>query len=155
MLVRKRGSTTATVAALIGGIGAFCGVVVNVFVGINLTAAATADVTRDAAARFLITNFNSGPGQAFADVYAFSEFFAPIIMGVALWRSGRVPRWLAVLFAVGFELVEQTASVGIVRVVLQMAPFAFSTVLLAVWIWRAAGPAALVSEEHAQTHISG
>ena len=45
ILVRKRGSTAATVAALIGGIGALCGVIVNVFVGINLAAAATAHVT--------------------------------------------------------------------------------------------------------------
>ena len=99
MLIRKRGSTAATIAVLLGGIGAFCGVVVNVLGGINLAAAATAHVPRDAAARLLVTNFNSGPGQAFTDVYAFSEFVAPIIMGVALWRSGRVPRWLAVLFA--------------------------------------------------------
>ena len=136
MLVRKRGSTAATVAALIGGIGALCGVIVNVFVGINLAAAATAHVTRDAAARFLIANFNSGPGKAFTDVYAFSEFLAPIIMGVALWRSRRVPRRLAVLFAVGFELAEQTASVGIAKVALQMAPFAIAMVLLAVRLWK-------------------
>jgi hypothetical protein len=67
MLVRKRGSTAATIAVLIGGIGAFCGAVVNVLVGINLAAAATAHVTHDAAARILIANFNTGPGQAFTD----------------------------------------------------------------------------------------
>ena len=50
MLARKRGSTTATIAALIGGIGAFCGAIVNVFVGINLAAAASAHVTHQAAA---------------------------------------------------------------------------------------------------------
>jgi hypothetical protein len=136
MLIRKRGSTAATVAALMGGVGALCGAIVNVFVGINLAAAATAHATRDAAAQFLIANFNSGPGRAFTDVYAFSEFFAPIIMGVALWRSRNAPRWLVVLFAAGFELAEQTASVGILRVVLQMAPFAVATVLLAIKIWR-------------------
>ncbi len=136
MLVRKRGATAATVAALIGEIGALCGVIVNVFVGINLAAAATAHVTRGAAARFLITDFSSGPGRAFTDVYAFSEFLAPIIMGVALWRSRRVPRWLAVLFAVGFELAEQTASVGLPKVVLLMAPFAVAMTLLGVRIWK-------------------
>jgi hypothetical protein len=138
MLIRKRGSTAATIAVLLGGIGAFCGAVVNVLVGINLAAAASAHVTRDAAARFLVTNFNSGPGKAFTDVYAFGEFVAPIIMGVALWRSRRVPRWLAVLFVAGFELAEQTASDGITRVVVQMAPFAVAMVLLAIQIWRAA-----------------
>jgi hypothetical protein len=138
MLIRKRGSTTATIAVLLGGIGALCGVVVNVLGGINLAAAATAHVTRCGCTASGYQRFNSGPGQAFTDVYAFSEFVAPIIMGVALWRSGRAPRWLAVLFALGFELAEQTSSVGIARVVLQMAPFALAMVLLAVQIWRAA-----------------
>ncbi|HUC37951.1 MAG TPA: hypothetical protein VMR97_12620 [Acidimicrobiales bacterium] len=140
MLVRQRGSTGATIAALIGGISAFCGAIVNVMVGINLAAAATAHVTRAAAARVLIANFNSKPGQAFTDVYAFGEYLAPIIMGVALWRSRCVPRWLAVLLAVGFELAEQTASVGITKVVLQMAPFALAMVLLALRIWQTTEP---------------
>jgi hypothetical protein len=135
MLVRKRGSTAATIAALIGIIGAFCGAVVNVFVGINLAAAATASVTQDAAARILMANFNSGAGQAFTYVYAFGEFVAPVIVGIALWRSRSVPRWLAVLFAAGFELAEQTASVGIVKVVLLMAPFAVAMVLLSIRLW--------------------
>lgn len=146
MLVRRNGSSAATIAVLLGGIGAFCGAIVNVFVGLNLAGAATARVARDAAARFLVTNFNSGPGQAFTDIYAFSEFVAPIIMGVALWRSGRVPRWLAVLFAAGFELAAQTASVGVARVVVQMAPFALAMVLLSVRIWRAADEAAPVGD---------
>ncbi len=46
MMVRKLGSTAATIAVLMGGIGAFFGAIVNVFVGINLAAAATAAVTR-------------------------------------------------------------------------------------------------------------
>ena len=37
-LVRDRGSALATVAALIGGVGAFCGAIVNVLVGYNLAA---------------------------------------------------------------------------------------------------------------------
>jgi hypothetical protein len=148
MLIRSRGSSAATFAVLIGGVGAFCGVVANVLGGINLAAAATAHVPRDAAARLLVANFNSGPGQAFTDVYALSEFVAPIIMGVALWRSGRVPRWLAVLFAMGFELAEQTASAGIAKVVLQMAPFALAMVLLSVRIWRAADRVAQIGGDH-------
>lgn len=138
MLVRKRGSTAATMAVLLGGLGAFCGVIANVFGGINLAAASMAHVTRDAAARILVANFNSGPGEAFTYVYAFSEYLAPIIMGFALWRSRRVSRWLVVLFVVGFEIAEQTASVGIARVCLQMSPFALAMVLLAVHTWRAA-----------------
>ncbi|HEY3923706.1 MAG TPA: hypothetical protein VGL75_04030 [Acidothermaceae bacterium] len=137
VLVRKRGSTAATIAVLIGGIGAFCGAIVNVLVGINVAAAATAHVTQDAAAQLLIRNFSSGPGQAFTDAYAFGEFVAPIVMGIALWRSRTVPRWLAALFAIGFELAEQTASVGIVKVLLLMAPFAVAMVLLSIRIWQA------------------
>jgi hypothetical protein len=141
VLVRKRGSTTAVIAVLLGGAGSFCGAIVNVFVGLNLAAAATAHVTRNAAARILIANFNSGAGQAFTDIYALGEFVAPVIMGAALWRSRQVPHWLAVLFALGFELAEQTASVGLAKVVLQMAPFALSMVLLAILVWRATEPA--------------
>jgi hypothetical protein len=122
--------------------------VVNVLVGINVAAAATAHVTGDAAARIVVANFNSPAGKAFTDAYAFGEVFAPIIMGVALWRSRRVPLWLAVLFAAGFELAEQTASVGIGRVVLQMAPFAIAMVLLAVPMWRSAEPDAPDNADH-------
>jgi hypothetical protein len=154
MLVRERGSMAATIAAVLGGTGALCGAIVNVFVGINLAAAATAYVNREAAARFLIANFNSGPGQTFTDVYAFSEYLAPVIMGAALWRSRRVPRWLAVLFSVGFELAEETASVGPAKVVLQMALFALAMVLLAVRIWRAAAPAAPFSDGNEPTHLT-
>ncbi len=150
LLVRKRGSTTATIAALIGGIGAFCGAIVNVFVGLNLAAAATAHVTRQAAARILVANFNSRAGQVFTDIYAFSEFVAPVIMGVALWRSRRVPRWLAVLFAVGFEAAEQTGSFGLTKVVLFMAPFAAAMVLLAVRIWKEPEPALPVTDSKEQ-----
>lgn len=148
MLIRKRGSTTATIAVLLGGIGAFCGAVVNVLVGINLAAASSARVSRDAAARILVTNFNSGPGKAFTDVYAFGESVAPIILGVALWRSRCVPRWLAVLFVAGFLLAEQTNSVGIVRVSVQMAPFAVAMVLLALRIWRTADQAVAIGDRN-------
>ena len=55
----------ATVAALIGGIGAFCGALVNVLVYPSLAAVATAHLSQDAAARFLVTAFNSGFGHAF------------------------------------------------------------------------------------------
>lgn len=146
LLVRGRGSALATIAAVIGGIGAFCGAVVNVFVGINLAAAATAPITRQAAAHVLVANFTSAPGQVFTDIYALSEFVAPILMGIALWRSGAVPRWIAVLFAAGFELAEQTASVGPAKVVLLMAPFALAMILLSIRIWHA--PAPLVTTEN-------
>jgi hypothetical protein len=35
------------------------------------------------------------------DVYIVGIYLAPILMGIALWRSRSVPRWLAVLFVAG------------------------------------------------------
>src|ERR1039457_2034414 len=105
-LVRDRGSGVATVAALIGGLGAFCGALVNVLVGVNLAAVATTHLTRGAAARFLVTTFNSGSGQVFLDVYFIGIFAAPVLMGFALWRSRSVPRWLAVLFLISLEVAQ-------------------------------------------------
>jgi hypothetical protein len=137
-LVRERGSVIATVAALIGGIGAFCGAIVNVLVGVNLAAAAAAHLSADAAARFLVTTFNSAPGQAFTDFYFLGIVVAPVLMGLALWRSRSVPRWLAVLFVLGLEAAQQAGSSGPVRVILFMLPFAVAMVALGWRIWQAA-----------------
>jgi hypothetical protein len=137
VLVRGRGWVIATVATLLGGIGAFCGAIVNVLVGVNLATAASAHMTHDAAARFLVTSFNSAPSQAFTYVYFFAEYTAPVIMGFALWRSRSVPRWLAALFVVGFYVAEAQSAKGPV-VILFMLPWAVAMVLLATRIWHAA-----------------
>jgi hypothetical protein len=137
VLVRGRGWVLATVAALLGGLGAFCGAIVNVLVGVNLAAAASAHMTRDAAAQFLVTSFNSVPTQAFTYFYFVTEYTAPVVMGFALWRSRSVPRWLAVLFTVGLEAAEAQSAKGPV-VILFMLPFAAAMVLLAARIWQAA-----------------
>ncbi len=142
MLVRGRGSAVATVAALLGGIGAFCGALVNVLVGVNLAAAATAPITRGAAAHFLVTSFNSGFEHVFSGLYFLGIFVAPLLMAFALWRSRSVPRWLAVLFAAGFEIAQQVPSAGPVLVAVLMLPFAVAMVLLAVRMWQAAAPPA-------------
>ncbi len=136
-LVRDRGSTLATVAALLGGLGAFCGAIINVIVYPSLAAAATSHVPRDAAAKLLVTTFNSEFGHVFMYFYFASEYLAPLLMAIALWRSRAVPRWLAALFFVGFEVAEGMASYGPI-VVLYMLPFAAAMVLLAAQIWRAA-----------------
>jgi hypothetical protein len=142
MLVRGRGWVVATVAALLGAIGAFCGAIINVLVGVNLAAAATARISPDAAARFLMTSFNSGPGQLFTYLYFVSEYTAPVVMGFALWRSRSVPRWLAALFTVGLEVAQAQSSKGAV-VILFMLPWAITMALLAARIWQsAARPAA-------------
>src|SRR5580658_5041193 len=122
-LVRGRGSMLAIVAALLGGFGAFCGALINVLVGVNVAAAATAHMTQDAAARFLVTSFNSGFEQVFSAIYFLGIVAAPVLMGIALWRSRQVPLWLVVLFTVGIEVAQQVSSAGPVLVVLLMLPF--------------------------------
>jgi hypothetical protein len=135
-LVRDRGSALATVAALVGGLGAFCGAIVNVVAYPTLAAAATAHVSRGAAANLLVTAFNSEFGHVFTYVYFASEFLAPLLMGIALWRSRAVPRWLAALFFVGLQVAELMGSFGPI-VILYMLPFAAAMVLLATRIWSA------------------
>jgi hypothetical protein len=137
-LVRNRGSAIATAAALTGGIGAFCGALINVLVGYNLAAAATARMSPDAAAQFLVTTFNSRAYQVFAAVYFISIFAGPVLMGFALWRSQSTPRWLAVLFFAGLELAQQLGSIGPVAVIVLTLPFAVAMILLAARIWQAA-----------------
>lgn len=154
-LVGGRGWVIATVAALLGGIGAFCGAIINVLVGVNLAAAATAHTSPDAAARFLLTSFNSGAGQIFTYLYFVSEYTAPVLMGFALWRSRSVPRWLAALFVVGLYAAEAQSAKGPV-VILFMLPWAVAMVLLAARIWQAAAqPAASDPEPAAEPVGSG
>ena len=70
-------------------------------------------------------------------MYFASEFLAPLLMGIALWRSRTVPRWLAALFFVGLQVAELMGSFGPI-VVLYMLPFAAAMVLLAARIWHGA-----------------
>ncbi len=146
-LVRGRGSVVATVAALLGGLGAFCGALVNVLVGVNLAAAATAHVSHEAAARFLVTSFNSGFEQVFSSLYFSGIVAAPLLMGFALWRSRSVPRWLAVLFVIGLEIAQQVPSAGPVLVMLLMLPFAAAMLLLGARTWQAAAHTATSDSE--------
>jgi hypothetical protein len=136
-LVRDRGSALATIAALLGGLGAFCGAIVNVLAYPGLAAAATAHVSRDAAGKVLMAGFNSEFGHVLFYAYFASELLAPVLMAIALWRSRSVPRWLAVLFFVGLEVAQQMSSIGPI-VVLYMLPFAAAMILLAARVWQAA-----------------
>jgi hypothetical protein len=139
-LVRERGATLAVIAALLGGLGAFCGAIVNAGVYPGLAAAATAHVPPGAAASVLVTGFSSGFAHVFVYLYFASEYLAPLLMAIALWRSRSVPRWLAALFFVGLEVAEAMSSIGPI-VVLYMLPFAAAMVLLAVRIWQSANAA--------------
>ncbi len=151
-LVTRRGWVIATVAAVLGILGAFSGAIVNVLVGIDLAAAASAHMPHQAAARFLVTSFHSAPSSVAAYVYFVSEYAAPVVMGFALWRSRSVPRWLAVLFTAGLEIAETQGSGG-PKVVLFMLPFAVAMILLAARIWQAAARPAAQLDDAAQTPL--
>ena len=103
-LVRNRGSAVATVAALIGGLGVFCGAITNVLVYPNLAAAATAHLTPGAAARFLVTTFNSGFGHVFlyapeyqssggaiVVLYMLPFAAAMVLLAARLWQAAALP----------------------------------------------------------------
>ena len=152
-LVTGRGWVIATIAALLGGLGAFAGAVYNVLGGIGLAAAASAHTTKLAAAQVLVTSFGSRPAEVAEYVYFVSEYTAPVVMGYALWRSRRVPRWLAVLFTVGLLLAEQMGAIG-PKVALFMLPFAVAMILLAARIWQAAARPASRDPQPAPVPVS-
>src|ERR1700761_3156931 len=69
LLVRERGATLATIAALAGGLGAFCGAIVNVFAYPVLAATASAPVSASSAAQVLVTAANSRFVETFEGLY--------------------------------------------------------------------------------------
>jgi len=135
-LVRERGAALATAAALIGGFGAFCGAIGNVLPGFNLAVTASAHLPREVAARFLVASFTSWPAEAILAGYLGSLLVGTILMAIALWRSGSVPRWLILLFAVGL-VIAAVAPAGIISIPLQL-PWAAAQVVLGARIWQAA-----------------
>jgi hypothetical protein len=134
-LATRRGAGLATVAAVIGVVANFSGAIYNVLVGFNLAAAASSPISRQAAARFLVTTFDSGFATAFSSVYFVGIYLAPILMGAALWRSRSVPRWLAIFFAVSLEVAQQAPAKGVVAASYTL-PFVVAMMLLAVRVWR-------------------
>jgi hypothetical protein len=136
-LTSRRGAGLATVAAVIGVLANFSGAIYNVLVGFNLAAAASSPVSREAAARFLVTTFDSGSAKAFSYVYFAGIYLAPILMGIALWRGRGVPRWLAVFFVVALEVAQQAPAKGIAAAPYTV-PFIVAMILLATRIWQAA-----------------
>jgi hypothetical protein len=136
-LASRRGAGLATVAAVLGIFANFSGAIYNVLVGFNLAAAASSPISREAAARFLVTTFHSGFAMAFSYVYFVGIYLAPILMGVALWRSRTVPRWLAIFFVVALEIAQQAPARGIAAASYTL-PFMVAMMLLARRIWQAA-----------------
>ena len=109
-------------------------------VGFNLAAATARRTSEAVAARFLVTTFKSGVGNVFVLSYFIGSLAGTLLMGIALWRSRSLPRWLPVLFVIG-NVIAMFASAGIVSVPLSL-PFTLAVVVLAVRIWRAPTPSA-------------
>jgi hypothetical protein len=135
-LASRRGAGLATVAAVIGIVANFSGAIYNVLVGFNLAAAASAPISREAAARFLVTTFDSGFATAFSYVYFIGIYLAPILMGVALWRGRSVPRWLAIFFVLALEVAQQAPAKGVVAAAYTL-PFMVAMMFLATRMWEA------------------
>ena len=138
ILVRERGATIATLAALVGGVAGFCGALANVLVGYDLAAAATARTAHAAATQVLVA---ANRGWAFDVVfvgYLGGLVVATVLTAVALWRSGAVPRWLPALFVLGVAL-GAAAPAGIVSIPLQL-PITVALTALAIYIWRTTTP---------------
>jgi hypothetical protein len=114
---------------VIGGLAAYCGAVANMLVGFNLAAAATAHTEPTAAAQVLVSADNSAVAAILLLAYLVGGAAAIVLIGVALWRSHAVPRWLPVLFGVGL-VVAATSRPGLSAFVVQL-PFAVAMVLLA------------------------
>jgi hypothetical protein len=104
-LARLRGATLATVAAAIGCLAAFAGIVANVLAGFNLATAVSAGLPAAQAADVVARGFSSKAGEAFLNTYFLGNIVALVLMAVALWLGRNVPWWLAILLPVTFELV--------------------------------------------------
>lgn len=134
-LTRGRGAAIGTVAAVVGGLACFCGVIVNVLIGLDLAGAATADSGREAAAQVLVSTNTAFVSTALLVAYLGGVAIAVVLTGIALWRSGTVHRWVAVVFPVSVVLAA-AAPPGPIAVLMHV-PVAVVMVLLAVQIWDA------------------
>jgi hypothetical protein len=132
-LARDRPGGLAASAATVGLVAAFCGVIVNVLIGFELAAAATAPhVAPEAAGRVLVSATTSAAGNLVLAAYLGGLALAFVLMSIALWRCPRVSRWLAALFGIT-GLVAAAGPPGFVGVVMA-APFVVVMVLLAIRI---------------------
>jgi len=140
-LIRQRGATLATIAAMLGALGAFCGALANVLVGFNLATAVAPPGTTESAAGFMVNSFTSGVGQLFLFGYLLGLAIALILVVVAVWRSRCMPRWLPFLLAFSWE-VASSAPAGLVALPL-ILPFAVAMLLVSRYVWR--GPSLLTT----------
>jgi hypothetical protein len=135
----RRGEAVATTGAGIALFGVVCGVAANMLVGIDLAGASQADVSQQSAARVLVAINTASVSEALLVAYVAGLAVGSVLIGIGLWQSQRVSRWLAAGVPLTV-LIGGAAPPGPVNVVLTL-PLALVMVLLAREVWRAA-PAA-------------
>lgn len=131
-LARDHDAPLASAGAVIGGIAAFCGAIVNVLIGFNLAAAATAHAP--SAATVLVTANRSTAATVLFAGYLAGGVLAIAIAVTVLWRSRLAPRWLPGLFGIGL-VIAAASPPGIIAVPLSV-PFAAASATLAARIWQ-------------------
>jgi hypothetical protein len=126
-LGRDRDARLAATMAVAGAIGAFCGALVNMLIGYDVAAAATA--ASPTTARVLVAANTSTAGHVLIAGYLGGGLLAIMLSVIVLWRSPDVPRWLAPVFALGLIGAALSPS-GLVAVPISL-PFLLSCAFLA------------------------
>lgn len=110
-MVRDRGARCATIGASIGLFACFSAAVINVWAGLDVYAAVKANLSRTAGAEFLVSaQHTSAVSAVFALGYFAGLLVASVLMGVGLWRSGGVPRWVGIVLPVSLMVAAGSPS---------------------------------------------
>lgn len=113
-LVRQRGGATATAGAGIGVIGSLGGVLVTAWLGLSVYAASRADISEDAKVGYLLSLLKgSHLGNIVGVPFLTGLVLGSVLLGLALFRSGVVSRWLAAVFPVAVVFATVFAPQGV------------------------------------------
>jgi hypothetical protein len=130
-LVRRRGGAAATAGAVLGVIGSAAAVLVIAWLGLSVYAASQASISDDAKTGYLVsllkgTHLGNIAGAPFFGGLALGS----VLLGVGLFRSGQVSRWLAAVFPFAVIFSTVFAPQGIAGAVMGL-PLVVVMVLLA------------------------
>ena len=113
-LVRHRGGATATAGAGLGVVGSLGGVLVSAWLGLSVYAASQADISQDAKVGYILSLLKgSHLGNIVGIPFLSGLILGSVLLGVALFRSGEVSRWLAGIFPVAVSFATVFAPQGI------------------------------------------
>ena len=112
-LVRRRGGATATAGTVFGVIGCVGGLLVVAWLGLSVYAASKADIAQDAKVGYLVSLLKDTKlGNIVGMPFFGGLLLGSVLMGIALFRSGQVSRWLAAAFPVAVIMAELFAPQG-------------------------------------------